>query len=250
MAEIPHAVLSEYFQELMKGRRLHSAVFLTYQYDPGFFEQEILPVFFDISLSHASVIRLVQLEDAIRTLPGQVAVYYDANGIVISDAGSAKLDTLRIPVQHHTGIFHPKNILLLVDDEHVDEQDNHPQSLIIASMSANLTRSGWWENIEACYVEEVKKGDKTRIKDDLTKFLKLLLRKVSAENEHLALSHIIRFLKESTAQHVRKTKKGQLHTHFYAGGLSIADFLEQTAEKHLMNAYLEIISPYFDNDSH
>jgi hypothetical protein len=77
--DIPHAVLSEHFQDRMKGRRLRAAVFLTYQFDPGFFEQEILPVLVDVPLSHAVAIRLVQLEDALRAIPGQVAVYYDAN---------------------------------------------------------------------------------------------------------------------------------------------------------------------------
>jgi hypothetical protein len=51
MAELPRAVLSVHFQERMSGRRLRSAVFLTYQFDPGFFEQEVLPVFLDVSLS-------------------------------------------------------------------------------------------------------------------------------------------------------------------------------------------------------
>lgn len=74
MAEIPREVLSEHFQERMEGRRLVSAVFLTFRFDPAFFEQEVLPVFLDIPLSHAAAIKLVQLEDALRTLAGSIAV--------------------------------------------------------------------------------------------------------------------------------------------------------------------------------
>ena len=37
MADVPHEVLSEHFQERMEGCRLVAAVFLTYQFDPGFF---------------------------------------------------------------------------------------------------------------------------------------------------------------------------------------------------------------------
>ena len=48
MTEIPREALSDHFQFRMEGRRLRSAVLLTYQFDPGFFEQEVLPVFFDI----------------------------------------------------------------------------------------------------------------------------------------------------------------------------------------------------------
>ena len=150
MGEIPHAVLSEHFQECMKGRRLRTAVFLTYQFDPGFFEQEVLPVLLDTPLSHAVPIRLLQLEDALRGLPGEIAVYYDANGLVAGDGGSARLDVRRIPVRHRTGIFHAKNVFLLVEDEDGDQQGYRAQTLLVASLSANLTRSGWWENVEVC----------------------------------------------------------------------------------------------------
>ncbi len=246
MTEIPHSVLSEHFQERMRGRRLRSAVFLTYQFDPGFFEQEVLPVFIDIPLSHAPAIRLIQLEDALRILPGQVAVYYDANGLVGGDSGSAKLDIRRIPVQHKTGIFHPKNMLLLVEAEEQNEQGYRPQTLIIATMSANLTRSGWWENVEACHVEEIDEGVKTRLKKDLSDFLKGLRRKVPAVHEHVALQEILDFLKDAD-QMMQKTSFGQLHPHFYAGPETVADFLKQTAGDQLQGAYLEVISPYFDD---
>ena len=246
MSEIPHAVLSEQFQEHMQGRRLYSAVFLTYMFDSGFFEQEVLPVFVDIALSHAVSIRLVQLEDALREVSGQVAVYYDSNGLMTSDTGSAKLDIRRIPVQHRTGVFHPKNVFLLVEDEEPDENGFHAQTLLIGCLSANLTRSGWWENVECCHIEEVAEGDRTRLKDDVAGFLESLRRKASAEVEHLALRDILGFLK-SVEQRQRKSSAGLLHTHFFAGRESFADFLEQTAGASIRGAYLEIISPYFDD---
>src|SRR5215475_12279532 len=99
MVAPPHAVLSEHFQERMQGHRLHSALFLTYQFDPAFFERDVLPVFVDVAASHAAEIRLVQLEDALRTVPGHIAVYYDRNGL-IAENGSARLDIQRIPVHN------------------------------------------------------------------------------------------------------------------------------------------------------
>lgn len=231
----------------MKGRRLRTAVFLTYQFDPGFFEQEVLPVLLDTPVSHAVAIRLVQLEDALRGLPGEIAVYYDANGLVASDAGSARLDVRRIPVRHRTGIFHAKNVFLLVEDEDADEEGQHAQALIVASMSANLTRSGWWENVEVCHVEEIVEGERTRLKDDLDSFFKKQLqRRVSAERQHLALREILAFLKRVTPR-LRKSSGGKLHTHFYAGSEPLADFLEQTAGDSIRGTYLEVISPYFDD---
>jgi hypothetical protein len=246
VGEIPQAVLSEHFQDRMKGRRLRSAVFLTYQFDSGFFEQEILPVLVDIPLSHAVAIRLVQLEDALRNLPGEIAVYYDANGLVSGDAGSAKLDVRRIPVQHRTGVFHPKNVFLLVEEEDGDEDGYHVQTLIVASLSANLTRSGWWENVEACHVEEIAEGDKTRLKDDLASLLDGLRRKAPAESEQRGLREILTFLR-SVSSRLQKSAYGQLHTHFFAGTESLAEFLDSTAGSMLRGASLEVISPYFDD---
>ena len=217
MSEIPRAVLSEYFQQRMREQRLLSAVFLTFQFDPGFFEQEVLPVFLDIPLSHATAIRLVQLEDALQSLPGQIAVYYDANGLVPSDL-SAKLDIRRIPIQHR-GIFHPKNVFLLVEPETSEEKGQESEgskTLVVACLSANLTRSGWWENVEVCHVEEIMEGEKTRLKDDLHDFLDSLRRKAPSNAKHAALKEILRFLR-SADQRQTRSSGGQLHTHFYTG---------------------------------
>ena len=156
MAEIPHAPLSDALERRIDGREIVSAIFLTYKFDPAFFEQEVLPVLFDIPLSHASAIRLVQLEEHIRTLSGEIAVYYDGRGLIPTGSGSAKLDVRRIPVIHRTGVFHPKNIFLLLER---NDRTSKERALLSACMSANLTRAGWWENVEVCHFEEVKEGN-------------------------------------------------------------------------------------------
>lgn len=247
MTDIPRAVLSEHFQERMKGRRLRAAVFLTFQFDPGFFEQEILPVVLDAPASHAATLRLAQLEDVLKTLPGEIAVYYDANGLVSSDAGAAKLDIRRIPVQHRTGIFHPKDVFLLTEAEEPDEEGNRPQTLIVACLSANLTRSGWWDNVEVCHVEEIAEGDKTRLKEDLAPFLDGLRRRAPAGGEHAAVREVLTFLRRRAETRLHRSSSGQLHAHFYAGSEPVIEFLDRTAGHLLRGTYLEILSPYFDD---
>jgi hypothetical protein len=239
---VPQAVLSEHFQERMKGRRLKSAVFLTYQLDPGFFELEVLPVFLDLALSHAAPIKHVQLEQALVGL--RVAVYYDANGLVPSDSGSARLDVRRIPVRHRTGIFHPKNVFALVESKEADADGYHAKALLVASLSANLTRSGWWENVEACHVEEIEEGTRTRLKDDLASFLESVARRTQGDRE--AIRDVLRFLR-STEQRRARTRSEVLHPHFYAGGQSVADFLDAMAGPQLRGCCLEVISPFFDD---
>ena len=245
MSDIPREVLSEHFQKHMEGRRLCSAVFFTYQFEPGFFEAQVLPVFIDIPLSPVTGIRLVQLEDALSKLPGHVAVYYQAGQLISGDYGGAKLDISRIPFRHRTGVFHPKNVFLLVQDEKPDEGGRFPQTLIVAAMSANLTESGWWYNVEACHVEEIRAGDKTRIKDDLKSFLRRVKQRTGESGYQKALEDILAFLDTSDSR-LHKTMEGRLQSHFYGGGATVTEFLKGATDGALEGLYLEVVSPFFD----
>jgi hypothetical protein len=206
----------------------------------------VLPLFFDISLSHAEAIKRVQMEDLLREVRYGVAVYYDQNGLA-ADAKSARLDVRRIAVRHSTGIFHPKNIFALLETIEPDKNGYHAQTLIVASMSANLTRAGWWENVEVCHIEQVEDGELTRLKDDIFGLLEGLERRVfeKAADGHAALKAIKAFLR-STAQRQLRSSGGLLETHFFDGGTAVGEFLEGVAGRDLRGLNLEIISPYFD----
>lgn len=247
MAHIPRAILSDQFEEQLKGRRLIAAVFLTFRFDPEFFEQEVLPVFLDVPLSHAAAIRLVQLEDGLRDVPDGVAVYYDQNGLV-PEAGPAKLDVRRIPVRLKTGIFHPKNVFALVEDREPPKEGEAPhRALLVGNMSANLTRAGWWENVEVCHIEEIGEGETNRLRGDLLSFLDGLMRRVGSrtDDRHEALRSIRAFLAK-TSQRANRSSGGALYSHFYSGQEAFTDFLRDAAGRALDDMYLEIISPYFD----
>src|SRR5690349_12007860 len=107
----PTYELSEHFAQLLQGRRLVAAVFFTFRYDPGFFEQQILPVFFDLPFRHSEAARAAQLGDAIRVQGVEIAVYYDAGGLARSDATAPRVNVSAMPVRHSRGVFHPKNVL-------------------------------------------------------------------------------------------------------------------------------------------
>lgn len=250
MAEIPpHAVLSEQLEARLRGRRLVAAVFLTFRFDPEFFEQEVLPVFLDVPLSHAPAIKLVQLEDALRSVPEGVAVYYDQNGLV-PEAGLARLDVKRIAVRQRTGIFHPKNVFALVEEAEPVEDGHRRRALIVACMSANLTRAGWWENVEVCHTEEIPEGDFTRLRKDLIGFMEGIERRVGGKSSdgHASLRAIRTFLR-TTEQRAQRSIEGRLHTHFFDGKTSVPEFLREAAGDGLDGMCLEIISPYFDEGS-
>ncbi len=246
MTDIPHAVLSDEFGKRIGGRRLLSAVFLTYRFEPAFFEQQVLPAFLNCAVSQAEAVRLVQLEDRLRVLPGDIAVYYDMNGLDIGDGTSAKLDIRRIPIRHDTGIFHPKNVLLLLEDQKADEKGHHARTLLVASLSANLTRAGWWENVECCHMEEIAEFSASRLRGDLRRFLRWIRRKAKVDREQRALGDILAFL-DDIQPRIQRSKDGILYTHFFAKNGSFPDFLDEVAGTAIKGACLEVISPYFDD---
>jgi hypothetical protein len=188
----------------------------------------------------------VQLEEGLKEVRHRVAVYYDQNGLD-PDAKPARLDVSRVPVAHRTGIFHSKNVFALVEEVLPADTGHRAQSLIAACLSANLTRSGWWENVEVCHIEAIDEGAATRLRDDLIGFLDTLERRSGdkAADGHESIKAIRTFLR-STDQRLVRSSDGRLHTHFFDGTTTVPDFLRQAAGPAIDGLYLEIISPYFD----
>ncbi|MEW6688724.1 MAG: hypothetical protein AB1452_06485 [Pseudomonadota bacterium] len=248
MADIPHAALSDALKERIDDRTVVSAVFLTYKFDPAFFEQQVLPILFNLPLNHATEIRRVQLEDRLRDLAGEIAVYYDAHGLIAAAKDSAKLDVRRIPVRHRTGIFHPKNIFLLLETPPVEEGQPPERALLAACLSANLTRAGWWENVEVCHFEEIHEADKTLLKPDLADLLGALKRRaIAGGTVQRAVDDMLDFLRSNTEERQRRTSDDYLHTRFYGGAVPVHEFLDSSTGGRLRGAYLDVISPYLDD---
>jgi hypothetical protein len=244
---IERKVLSEAFQEVMEGWRIRSGVFLTFRFDPGFFEREILPIFFDIPMSHAPLARVLHLADMLR-VTGPVAVYYDRHALV-SGGPPARTDFQRIGVSHRTGYFHPKNVLLLVDNGTEDSQatdDARQKSLIVASLSANLTQAGWWENVEVAHIERIEEAGLCSFRDELLALISLLRRVSSEGTDHSALEEIHAFVR-GLEQNPQRLSGGLLIPRIYAGDRDLVEFLDDVAGSRLRNRCLEVISPYFDD---
>ncbi|CUS37805.1 conserved hypothetical protein [Candidatus Nitrospira nitrosa] len=246
MPDIPRAVLSEQIEEHLGGRRLLAAVFVTFRFEPEFFEQQVLPVFLNVATSHSEAIRRVQLEDVLKDVRHRVAVYYDQNGLA-PNAGPARQDVSRVPIVHRTGIFHPKNVFALVEELDPDNDGHRAQSLVVACMSANLTRAGWWENVEVCHIETIAQGEGTRLKEDLFRFLEGLERKAGdkAADGHASIKAIKSFLR-TTDQRLVRSSGGRLHTHFFDGTTTVPKFIREATGSAIDGLYLEVISPYFD----
>ncbi len=234
---IPTQVLADALHDRIKGRSVREAVFTTFSFDPGFFEKEILPILFDQSFSHMPDIRLQQLEKALRGIP-HVAVYFDRGHL--QDNDPPKLDVQRFPMSRRQGYFHPKLALILVEDA-----KNNPasRSLIVGVFSANLTQSGWWENLECGEILEATEGKPCSFKDDLLGICNLLRSSDTAGRDHAALDAIQAFVKQLDETTPRSPKR-MLHPRlFYGDEKIISPYFESSESPEALKRLIDCIQP-------
>ncbi|MCK4412657.1 MAG: hypothetical protein KAY32_03850 [Candidatus Eisenbacteria sp.] len=261
---VPVAVLSQRLSEAIAGRRVRVAAFTTFTFDPAFFELHVLPTLFDQSFSQIDKVRRIQLEDAMRAVD-QIAVYYDRSALS-QDGEPAQLDYRRIDVRRATGCFHPKLVLLLVDDPTgAEEGDDFPTSypsLIVGILSANLTRAGWWESVECAHFEEVKDrdwrdvrlGERSRprrcpFRRDLLHLLRRVSATVDPGEDESAIERIRDFLRRRTIrrQFRHSSSSGVFHTRIFGGG-GRAPLAQWLGNLRLYQGWnLEVISPFFSS---
>lgn len=261
---IDQAVLSEELQRIMKERRLVTALFTTFSFDPGFFEQEVLRLFFEDEVSHLPALRTVQVEQALHGLRTRVAVYYDPLALeTTSRFGPARLDFARHPVRMNA-CFHPKLVCLLVESIPKDHDAEKPpvRELFVVCMSANLTESGWWQNVECAHVEVLRVGERCAFKEDLAAFLKWLAPRSPAARrgeagmrftkrfENEAVGEIVRFIEEEAGEDYQRQRGERLKTRFLwkKPGTSLLENFAEEFKDVLRGMNLEIISPFFSQD--
>lgn len=242
MSSFPCQILSQAITDRIAGRKVKAALFLTYEFDPAFFEVEVLPTLFDEAYSHEAAVKLLQLEDAMRSLVAPIAVYYDRNGLR-AEGGGSRLDVQRVPISHPTGIFHPKNVFVLVEGD-ADEDGERPTALLVVTLSANLTRTGWWENVECCHVEEIDAGAKTWLKEPLQKLLRKLRDRAAAQREQPALELVLEFLRRTEER--ERVSDSSRFVAFWHGEGQLVDFLNMQVGGWIEGCCLEVVSPFFD----
>lgn len=135
-----HMTISEGFQAAIKGRPVTRAFFSTYCLEPDFFELEVLPLLLDSpGLSSAEPLRYQQLQALMGASGGRFGVAYDAP--VFTPTQAARLEVDYLPLQVDGACHHAKLALIEVDD------GGWP-ALVVCAGSFNLSKAGWWENIE------------------------------------------------------------------------------------------------------
>lgn len=176
-----------------------------------------------------------------------IDVFYDLPMFRMSGDCSPEMEYLCNGVNLGNRAFHGKVSMILLKDSETEEE-----SLLLGAGSNNLTRAGWWDNIECQHWEEVRsRAVPRRLVNILQEEIDLLngYWAISAGDKEAAIDRIGEF--------VSSCKGGNSAAPVYYYGLSFpenrrsfTDFLrlKPSPLANYSNWSLEIISPFFADD--
>lgn len=238
-----NAQISQYLEDRLHGRSVKAAVFTTYTFDPEFFELDVIPLLLpeNSSFSIDERVKQFQVREALREAELPIDVFYDHNIFRISGESSPGMEYGCHGVSEGNRAFHAKLAFLLVDNG-----QEQADSLLVSAGSNNLTRAGWWDNVECQHWEEIGQADADKsFLDRIRKDLEYLRGNRIIQSENSALARIQGFVTDCVADPAAKP------VHYF--GLSdsprFIDFIAEKIDRFDEPAELEIISPFFADDA-
>lgn len=140
-------LLIDRLRSVLENRQVKAALFHTYNFDPEFFENYLLPAFLpDLPFGDNKIQNAILWRRYHTRLP-PTTVYCDFYGksntapqlpYVVRPVDVARFFQEKHKTKSLSGCFHPKHSFLLLDDD----------SLVVLTGSNNLTASGWCSNLE------------------------------------------------------------------------------------------------------
>lgn len=242
------AVISESLSEYLTDCEVKAALFTTYTFDPEFFELEVIPLLLpgNRAFSSDSRVKQFQVREALRESELDLEVFYDLAIFRKEGSCSPSMEYQFHGVHRGNNAFHAKLAFILVyDNLHKSE------CLMVAAGSNNLSRSGWWENIECVHWETVWPRSTSR------KFLNQLIddvnwlrseRRLAPGRRVPALDRIRDYLEDCSG-----TADAEEISYYGINEVSRGGFpgflrRERRRQWSYDNLTLEIISPFFAND--
>ncbi len=248
------AEITGQLQSLIEGHRVVSSVITSYTVELDFFELDVIPLMLSgkIAYSMDERVKAFQVSEALRQADVRLEIFCDWRMFRQGESRSPRMEYLchRVDLGNHA--FHPKVNWLLLESDTADEQGQLAQRLVMGVGSNNLTRAGWWENLEVQHWEVITPGSHDRA----------ILNEVLADLSYLktarglqdgtpgalpghrdAIAPIERYLQACAPAN----KSASLHYYGISRSQSVPAFLAQhlpTQEAEL----LEIISPFFAED--
>lgn len=244
------AVVSQYLLDRIGERRVVAALFTTFTFEPEFFELEVIPLLLDSTQAYSNDDRVKRsmVREALRESDLSIDVYYDLPMYRATGTTSPEMEYGCHGVFHRSGAFHGKLNMLLLSDE-----DGENRALLVGAGSNNLTRAGWWDNIECQHwVELAPDAINFEFRSQLLADLDLLERhRLPDSTTDNATTSIRDYLNAAAPSQnsMPETYWGlaaaQQGKNFPAFLIGSANSISPGSQWHL-----EIISPFFADDPH
>ena len=241
------AVISDQLLEVISDRKVKAALFTTYTFEPEFFELEIIPLLLkrDIPYSADERVKQFQVRENLREADLSIDVFYDLPMFRECVETSPEMEYLCHGVNNGNAAFHGKLVFLLLEDS-----DYQEDILYVGAGSNNLSRSGWWNNVEVMHWEEVRlKGNPRRFLNKLSEDLQYLRHKRAFTDADSSLEKIDTFLTSCRASNDADPiyYYGISHVSERTPFMRFINNKNQPLSK-TKNWQLEIISPFFADD--
>lgn len=227
--------ISEAFRSVIGEREVEQAFFTTYSFEPDFFELEVLPLLLgNPALSRNESIRYYQLQSLMRQYSGRLAVVYDLS--VFDPQLAPRLEVDYLPMRVGGACQHAKLMVLVIRDRKSKEL-----SIVLGAGSVNLTKAGWWENLEVGHWADLSEGSAP---SNILEPLLDVLRFYQARTPSAVLDNIL-----SVAMAFEASAADPNCSFYFSGnGAAHRHFDTFIAEHTDADASLEVISPFFADD--
>jgi HKD family nuclease len=238
-------ILKKRLQELINDRPVQAGLFYTFNFDPRFFENYIMPLlvpdqqFVNNDITNNIVWRRLYKDG--RVPP--VTVYFDQDAKTLTNGPMLSYEIRGVSMpgkEKKKGNFHPKNSFILV----LNEDGTH--ELIVITGSNNITQSGWCDNIEC--ISELMISENSDLAEQVLEGFKEMIFSIrktfgGKKSNSEAESIILNFLEDSVFP---KRNADIALFHSFQG--SFKHFLDELVFKDNSIKTIEIISPYLTAD--
>jgi hypothetical protein len=244
-----YKAISELVAEYIEGSLVSAAFFSTYSFESDFFELEIMPLLmsqqvgqtgdtYQPALSTNDAIRWQQLERLMAQKQIHTSVIYDPS--VYRCERAPRLEVAYHGYSPGNGCQHAKLIAILLESpEIVESETDTGYEVLFGAGSFNLTRAGWWDNIECGHFIKLSTlWAPENLCSEVISALKFYLNQTSGND--LSLQKII----DTINSFPKTANEEQLSFYFSNDDRKQKSFVEFVAPE-IKYKTLEVISPYF-----
>jgi len=239
---VNYHTISDLVAESIEGSLVSAAFFSTFSFEPDFFELEIMPLLlaqkseqgqetYQPALSTNDAIRWQQIERLMSQRHIDASVIYDP--AVYQCERSPRLEIAYHGYSPRKGCQHAKLIAMVLESPNEEVSD---KEVLFGAGSFNLTRAGWWDNIECGHFVKL---NHQWAPDNLCASIieALTFYQQTLGHRDVALEKVIAVIDALP----KSADEEQLEFYFGTGDKSFSDFISQQRDY----TDLEVISPYF-----